>query len=597
MRKQLLLALIALLIGFQTVDAMPAHPGKYKVVQPDGSTLVLQQHGDEWGHWLTDASGQMVRKGDDGFYRVVSTAEAADVRKQVASSRDAIRDRQAQQMRLSKSQALGSLHFLVILVEFEDKTFSVENPRQAFSDLLNEPGYSLNGATGSARDYYYENSHGLFEPIFDVYGPVQLENPYSYYGKNKSKGIDRFAGKAVAEGCRGLDDQIDFSQYDNDGDGKVDMVFMYYAGYGEADSEDENTIWPKMNYLLYESIDLTLDGMKLDLYACTNEIRGSRCEHPDWMTGIGAACHEFAHVMGLPDLYDTDGNSGGYAGGLYTYSILCDGMYNNDSSTPPYFNFEERLLLGWVHEDDFRVFGKTGDFSIPPVNGNVAYRTFMDVPGEYFVYENRAKTGWDRYIPEEGMIVYHVDRSSNAVTSAYTAGDLWKEYNIKKLNAINAIGNHPCFYVIPAADQQSLLYCDGLIGDHYIPKKDGYAFPYGSIDSFTSRSWSGARGRTTLSQIAFSDGMVTLHADVPESHLDYLSIVQADSYRVGNRFTFNLNCPDGVNTPASVEWYFDDELVRADSITLTAGAHTIDARLAFSDGSKAVLSLEIDVTP
>ena len=593
-RKHILLALIALLAGFQPMDAIPAHPGKCKVTQPDGSTLILQKHGDEWGHWFTDASGQMVRKGDDGFYRAVSVAEAAGVRKRVADRRNSVREMQAQQMRLPRPKAIGSRHFLVILVEFDDKTFAGADPRQAFTDLLNEPGYSRNGGTGSARDYYYENSHGLFEPVFDVYGPVKLEKSYSYYGKNNGIGEDRYSSKAVAEGCMGLDDQIDFSQYDHDGDGMVDMVFMFYAGYGEADSNDADTIWPKMGYLVQENINLTLDGLKLNVYACSNEKRGSQTEHPGWMTGIGPACHEFAHVMGIPDLYDTN-TFDEYAGALYTYSLMCNGGNNNDSSTPPFFTFEERIILGWVNESDYQVFMKTGDYSIPPVNENVAYQTFTDMPGEYFAYENRTKTGWDRYIPDEGLIVYHVDRSSRYITYANTAWDLWEKWI--ETNSVNANGLHPCFYVVPAADQKSLCYLSIGKDGHYNMMEDGYAFPYGSIDSYTPISWNGIKGSTRLSRIAFSDGMVTLHADVPESHLDYVSIAGAGSYRAGDRFTFALRQPEGADIPASVAWYYDDEPAPADSVTLTAGIHTVDARLTYADGRTAVATLEIDVKP
>ena len=76
-----------------------------------------------------------------------------------------------------------------------------------------------------------------------------------------------------------------------------------------------------------------------------------------------------------------------------------------------------------------------------------------------------------------------------------------------------------------------------------------------------------------------------------------MSIVEAASYRAGDRFSFNLDCPQGVDAPVSVEWYLDDEPAGAESVILTAGIHTIDARLTFSDGSQGILSLEIDVTP
>ena len=202
MRKSILIALLALLSGFQLLNAIPARPGKFTVTQPDGSRIILQQNGDEWGHWLTNVSGQMVRADEDGFYRVVPADEAAAIR-QRAAERRAIR-RQAQARRRAASAqsdspvAIGQKHFLVILVEFKNKSFSTsEDPNAAFTALLNEPGYSFNGATGSARDFYYENSHGIFEPIFDVYGPVQMDTTFAYYGQNDASGNDKRPEEAI----------------------------------------------------------------------------------------------------------------------------------------------------------------------------------------------------------------------------------------------------------------------------------------------------------------------------------------------------------------------------------------------------------------
>ena len=581
----MLLALTALLAVWQTASAIPAYPGRIVCRQPDGTPLVLRNHGDEFGHWTTTEDGRVVRRDDDGFYRVVFGETEESARRSAAARRNAARSIRSAGSG-APSPAIGVRHFLVILVEFSDLSFKSGNDLKAFSDLLNKPGYSVNGATGSARDYYYDNSHGEFEPVFDVYGPVRASKSYSDYGMS-----DYASAKAVIEGCRLLDDQVDFSRYDEDGDGQVDMVLMYYAGYGEADSPYGDTIWPHESNL--ETLGLgpvTLDGVQLNTYACTNELNYSNGTK-DTLCGIGTACHEFGHALGLPDLYDTNGESNGQAGGMYSYSLMCMGMYNNSGRTPPYFGFEERLLLGWVKESDFREFDETGTYTLPPVNELVVYRTYTDMNGEYFLYENRTKTGWDRFIPEEGLIVCHVDKSSNLVSAGmkqYTAWDTW----FTGMNAINCDGSHPCFYIVPAANQKSLDYTNnmGMV-------RQGVAFPYNQIQSFTPRSWSGETGAIPLDQIAFSNGTVSLHATVPTVRLDFVSIVENGPYRAGDRFTFSLKQPEGVTAPASVVWYFDDEPAGADSVTLTAGAHSVDARLTYADGRESVVTLEIEVRP
>ena len=584
MRKSILIALLALLSGFQLLNAIPARPGKFTVTQPDGSRIILQQNGDEWGHWLTNVSGQMVRADEDGFYRVVPADEAAAIR-QRAAERRAIR-RQAQARRRAASAqsgtpvAIGQKHFLVILVEFKNKSFSTsEDPNAAFTALLNEPGYSFNGATGSARDFYYENSHGIFEPVFDVYGPVQMDTTFAYYGQNDASGNDKRPEEAIIQGCQKLDDQIDFTRYDNDGDGKVDLVFMYYAGKGEADGGASNTIWPHQWELSSAGKSLELDGKVIDSYACTNEVSGLS----GTICGIGAACHEFGHAMGLPDFYDTNGASSGSAGGLYSYSLMDAGSYNNDARTPPYFNFEERILLGWLSDSDYLTFDKSGTYTLPPVTENVAYRTFTDMSGEYFVYEARVNSGWDAYLPAHGLIVYHVDKSDRTVMGWTTARSLWEDW--RSTNSINASGSHPCFYIIPAASQSSLNY----YYEARIP------FPQTNVDTYVPKSWNGEDGPISFSQIACADNQVTLYALVPKADVDFVTIADTGSYHAGDRFSFGLVQPENVEAPVSVDWYYDDEPAGADSVTLTAGAHVVDAYLTFADGSRQVLTLEIEV--
>ena len=589
MRKHILLTLIALLACFQLMYAVPAYRGRITVTQPDGTTLVLQPRGDEFGHWFTDASGRMLRQDEDGFYRVMTAAEGTALRQRAAerrASRNMARMQRAARAR--QNPVVGQRHFLVILVEFANLSFQAENDSLAYVHQMNLPGYSRNGATGSARDFYYDNSDGRFEPVFDVYGPVKLSQNYSYYGQNDAQGNDKHPEEAVADGCQLLDDRVDFSRYDNDGDGKVDLVFMYYAGYGEADGGTSNTIWPHQWELSSAGVSLTLDGVQVDSYACSNErvgygsLRGK-------MDGIGTACHEFGHAMGLPDFYDTDYDTNGEAGGLYSFSTMDNGAYNNEGRTPPYFNYEERMLLGWVEETGYRTFDRRGTYTIPPVTDNVAYRTFTDMDGEYFVYENRTKTGWDLYIPEEGMIVYHVDKSSRRVGSR-TAADLWENWH--STNAINARGNHPCFYIIPSSDQGSLYHYQSIGGAQV--EKPGIAFPYQDFNTYTPVSWNGVESVVSFRDIAFSGGKLTLYADVPSSDLDYITIVDVGSYAAGGRFTFALNRPELVETPASVAWYFDDEPVEADSVSLTAGVHVVEAVLTLKDGSRQVVTLEIE---
>lgn len=515
----------------QVILAAPAKPGKITYTQPDGSKIVIQLHGDEFHHWVTDESGRIITMDEDGFYRPSTLPEPS-----VLSVRQAVRE-QAQAQRLSRSNAAGntnngSRRFMVLLVEFEGLEFTVSNPNETFSRLLNEEGFSDNGATGSVRDYYIDNSNGAFAPSFDVYGPVKVSKPYSYYGTKKNatrSGYTDYTSEPAAEALweaiqkvvEETGDEHVFDDYDSDGDGYVDAVVMYYAGFNEAEGASSQTIWPhewylsSWDYLFNSSYSSTKVGnVSFDTYSCTSELQGTSGAT---LCGIGTACHEFGHAMGLPDFYDTYDSDNADAGGLYCYSTMCSGNYNNNSHTPPYLNAEERIILGWL--DGLTVMPASGTIIIPSIETNFAYKTNSDVSDEYFVYECRPGTGWDAPL-QPGMIVYHVDKSaSHSVLSGYTAKSIWDT------NYINGSGSHPCFYIIPAAEQTSLNYA---YAQYDTQSKVGYlAFPgLSRTKTYTPVGWSNKSMDYNFTGIAFNESDKTVTMSISSSSCILTGLVQ-----------------------------------------------------------------------
>ncbi len=587
--RRLIISIFVALCCYVTASAVPAYRGWITFTQPDGSTLKLRQNGDEYCHWLTNMEGEVVEKGEDGFYRVVDPSKV-----QARRAAGRIRRSAANAARRSPAKAgvaSGQKHFLVILVQFSDVKFnfaSDQATKEAFTNLLNENGYSTNGGHGSARDFYYDNSHGYFEPIFDVYGPVTLNNTQAYYGGNDSSGDDLRPHIAVQQGCQALNNQVDFSQYDNDGDGEVDLVFMYYAGKGEADSDVEDAIWPHQWKLgpggaKIAASSRTWDGKAVNKYACTNEIVGYG-PLMGKMCGIGTACHEFGHAMGLPDFYDIDYSTNGRAGGLYDYSTMCGGSYNDEGRRPPYFNTEERIMLGWPNVE-IREIVKSGSYILTSVNNNIAYKSPTDQDGEYFLYECRSAEGWDTDLPEHGLIVYHVDKSNRSVNiggTSVTAQLLWD--NWKVYNSINENGSHPCFYVVPAGGLTKLNYTGTQ-----------FAFP-GSAKkySFTGKSWNGVESEVKLSNISYSGNQVSFNAEVPSVDLNYNVIDNPGNgvYTAGSTFQLGLVLSDA-QPVSQVEWYFDDEPVTGTSVTLPAGTHVIEAHMTLTTGEEKIVELTI----
>ncbi len=595
MKKLASAILLSIVLGVSAF-AVPARRGAFQYKQPDGTVVTVYKHGDEFGHWLTNAAGQVVERDSDGFLKPVSGSSRL---KTIRSAAKAKRQARAYVRKAGGHVAVGQKRFLVILVQFSDQSFNSSDANADFTALLNQPGYSANGGTGSARDFYYDNSHGYFEPIFDVFGPVTLSKTKSYYGGNDSDGNDVRPEQAVVDGCKSLDSQIDFSQYDNDGDGAVDLVFMYYAGYGEADSDDDDSIWPHQWELSAAGKSFTLDGKTVDKYACTNELDGYGTNEGK-MCGIGTACHEFGHAMGLPDFYDTDYSENGYSAGMFSFSTMDSGPYNNDGRTPPYFTVEERIMLGWIGEDSIKEFTQSGTVTLGSVDDNVAYKTPTDQDGEYFVYECRNSNGWDKHLPAHGLIVTHIDKSSRKVTVGYSsiaAATLWSDWS--NSNSINANGSHPCCYVVPAAEQDNLMYgyTQESDGDYYFDSSVEPRIPFpgkSTVTSYTACSWNGIKSDVSLSGISYSASKVSFNVSIPSDELDYPVIANPGGgmYRAGERFALKLICPESL-TVESTSWSFDDEPVDGPHVVLSAGSHTVEAVVTLKSGGKRTVTLEI----
>lgn len=590
MRKVYLI--IALLFAGFSLFAVPAKPGKFLYTQPDGSVIEIARHGDEWGHWTTNAAGKVVEMDSDGYYREVN-----DVTPQMAAQAASVRRNAMRQSRLSSGRAAsasvtGKKHFLVILVQFSDLSFVTQNTQQAFYNMLNQKGYSYNDGTGSASDYYYENSHGAFEPVFDVYGPVTVSQKMSYYGGNNSSGNDKHPAEAVVEGCKALDSSINYADYDNDGDGYVDLVYMVYAGKGEADGGSDDTIWPHQWGLSSAGYSgnnrIKLDGKVLDGYACGAELNGEGS-----LTGIGTMCHEFGHAMGLPDFYDTDYATNGRTHAMSFFSLMDSGSYNNGGKTPPYLNMEERLIMGWVDESAIEEFSRNGSYTLPGVNDNKAYKILTDKEGEYFLLQCRDGNGWDSGIyGAVGLLVMHVDKSNRTVGS-YTASDLWENWQYS--NKINAYGSHPCCYVIPACDQSNLYYQPYYVSDVWAMLFPGHEDLDTKVRTYTPVSWSKINSDISLSDITYSNGQVSFNVSgVVSSGVDYpyISNPGDGNYTAGSSFNLEVVMPDG-NDPYSVSWKMDGNAVNGTSVKLSSGGHKLVAAVTAANGKTYIVTLEL----
>lgn len=531
MKKNILTAVIALLLPLAAF-AIPAKPGRITYTQPDGTTIGIYIHGDEWFHWVTDENGNYLEADEEGYYRIASSAKSTATKARIeAGIRNAaeVRARVNADRRRAAAQSLnfGAPKIPVLLIGFKDKKFT--KSASDFENMLNQEGYSVNGSIGSVRDFYRENSLGVFSPEFVVLGPVNLDNNISTYGANVSgqAGYDTAPEQALVDAAKKLDSTVDFSQFDNDGDGVVDFVLFYYAGFDEAQGGSSSSIWSHSFELhhSYDAEEVTFDGVVLEKYFCTSELVGSS---GTTMCNIGTTCHEFGHALGLPDYYDTDYDVNSTPNDMYSYSTMCSGSYNNNSTTPPYFTAEELITLGWYDAPEYIM--DNGPITLQALNKPGAseyhgYRTDTYNRDEYFMYEVRSGQRWDAGL-RPGMIVYHVDKSQNRVFGQVTAASTWED------NTLNSWGVHPCCYLIPATDQDNLQFGltyfssagQWVFNYDYEYKGTGhdyrqdFVFPNTGVTSYAPTAWDGDTFGYSFSNITYSSADYTVTMNVTDTN-------------------------------------------------------------------------------
>ena len=340
---------------------------------------------------------------------------------------------------------VGTPKIPVLLVDFPDRTFyaagQTDDDVRATYDLFfngfdDAEVQKKLGSTGSVFSYFDEMSHGQFLPDFEIIGPVRLDNGYAYYGSNSGKSKDvnmyDFYREAVMKAVNQYD--VDWMQFDNNGDGKVDFIHFVYAGWGEntlqtMDSDgnvsflDPDAIWAhEMTGTIVVNVD---DGKSVSFasYGASAEARiksGSQAladrrgefaptgYNPANLKvdGVGICIHEMSHAMGLPDFYDMKGD--GY--GMDVWSVMDYGDYVGSGYNPAIYNASERNFMGW---EDLPVLREPQVVTIPCFDdGGCGYKIVSpDSPSEYYILENRQAKGWDQMACKyaHGLVVTHVD--------------------------------------------------------------------------------------------------------------------------------------------------------------------------------------------
>ncbi len=608
--KIIISVLCLILASVEYANAIPAYSKVVKHRQSDGTMIEIRIVGDEFSNQVLSMDGYSLVGGGDGNYyyavqakdgslvpssvRVKSagklSAEELEILSKIPKGLKSLKMSEAMKLHLqgiearkaaianspltrsagmvgntsvptgipTQSATTGELRSLVVLIEYSDTKFSVDSPKESFQNMLMQSGYSENGATGSAYDYYYSNSNGKFSPQFDVIGPYTLPRSAQYYAG--TSGTERVM-EQIADVCKLIEDDVDFSLYSDNG--VIRDIFLFYAGHNYAEGAP-NTIWP---HRLATSEPLaTLDGYKLYAYACTSEKGGS---WGDKMAGIGTFCHEFGHVLGWIDLYDTDYSNNGYNNGVGTTSLMCMGSYNNQGRTPPAVTALEKWMVGWATPT---LLEKAGDYSIKPIIEGESYLIETETTDEFFLVEYRGAghDAWDTYLYDnekglKGLMVTHIDNTPQFK-------GLWA------LNQANAYEARECISVVCASG-------NALSTEQLLFPGANYVTSLSSLSNSSFKSWGETPMPFSFIKMNVSSSETATFTVTDANSKGEIRVTTAGNAPYTKKIPINLSLTDAPDN-ISVSWFVDGEKIEETSVIFqTSGTYQIMANVVMENGT------------
>lgn len=474
--KRLTLSFICLLLLTISMHASRALSIPVTICQPDGTQLTVILNGDKDFAWTTTTDGMLVMQHEKGGYYVAAIDTEGQIRPTALLAHEAsVRTDSERQLFLQQQQYrslfmervqdirqkarrakvtsegyfphTGSPKCLVILVNFSDYQFSSTDPVAQFNQYFNgetqeDLGHNEQKNLVSVKKYFEQSSNGKFSPQFDIVGPVTLSQSYSYYGKNSSSSTDINFNQFCKDVIAAIDDQVNFSDYDNNHDGHAELACVIYAGYGESVSGNEaSTIWPKCSRK-----DLsTSDNVTINYINCSPELY--RVAKGSDINGIGLFCHEFSHGMGLPDLYPTNTAARVDNQTPEFWDLMDYGEYANNGYAPVPYTAWEREAMGWLEIEQLTQ-SQTG----------IEMET-LEKGGKAYKFNNGSNT-------EEWMIIQNIqnrDNTNHLLGSAYGHGLLVMHvaYASSKVN----MGDNPNNTV--KKPRVSIVPADGLVINGY----------------------------------------------------------------------------------------------------------------------------------
>ena len=580
--KQLSL-IVCLMLCSLTTWAAKAESIPVQVRQADGSVITVILCGDEHINWYTTLDGVLLVQGTDNNYYIGKVEKSGNLIATQQLAHEALTRSQVERNLIAKQDKekffayvnkiaeesentyenspltrgpiidsgyngvpyfphIGSPKVLVILAEFQDTTFTIQDTKEIFTNYLTNEGhfsdtrYGQNQNYKGVRGYFKDCSYGQFTPIFDVVGPIKLPKKHAIYGA----GNDRM-DLLLADACAAVDDLVDFAKYDANNDGIVDLVYIIYAGHSANYHDNKvSNIWPKSGTI---TVSNKFDGKSIRRYGVSNELNGSdkTSKNNKKINGIGLFCHEFSHTLGLPDIYALDEEAKNQDDqGMEFWDLMDGGTEVRNGRVPASYLAWEREVMGWMKIDELK-----NDSAIKNLksidNGGKAYKIINpNDSNEYIVLQSIQKgpwyQGWRDGTYGKGLLVYRVS------------------YPFNKVNVFdfpNNVKGKPRVIPIPADGKILAAANAGGSITTYTQQLNGDPYPYNGnnkIDKFTM--YDGTILKRSISDIVENDA---------ERHVS---------------FKFKNNETNGIQSPSIVERSTSDNRI-----------YTLDGRYVGTDAS------------
>ena len=578
---------VCLMLCSLTTWAAKAESIPVQVRQADGSVITVILRGDEHINWYTTLDGVLLVQGADNNYYIGKVEKSGNLIATTQLAHEAQTRSQAERNLIAKQDKekffayvnkiteesenaydnspltrgpivdtgyrgvpyfphTGSPKALVILAEFQDTTFTIQDTKKVFTNYLMNEGHFTETPYGQymnykgVRGYFKDCSYGQFTPFFDVVGPIKLPRKHAIYGA----GNDRM-DLLFADACSAVDDSVDFTKYDANNDGIVDLVYIIYAGHSaNYHGNKVSNIWPKSGTI---TISNKFDGKSIRRYGVSNELNGSEktSKNNKKINGIGLFCHEFSHTLGLPDIYALDEEAKNQDDqGMEFWDLMDGGTEVRNGRVPASYLAWEREVMGWMKIDELK-----NDSSIKNLksidNGGKAYKIVNpNDSNEYIVLQSIQKgpwyQGWRDGTYGKGLLAYRISYPSNKV-------------NV--FDFPNNVKGKP--RVIPIPADGKILAADSAKGSitTYTQQLNGDLYPYNDInkiDEFTM--YDGTILKWSISEITEKDG-----ANEDDRYVS---------------FKFKNNETNGIQSPSIVERTTSDNRI-----------YTLDGRYVGTDAS------------